>query len=238
MEAKDVEAAIKASNRDKVVCIATTHTHCLVMPATLGLSFGLISLVKTEVIQVAIIPDVADTLAQTATQQSTNPQAAHVESFSFEPEADDNPESFFLMQDELQPEHYHPTPMKTVLSKPIKLQSAKAVTVETVKIEQEDEPHMVPTTLSVAKKVNEKEGRLFFKSLFNSGGTSVMINKRVIPTDCEIFDYASKAFATTQGTFTSPDFVYLTDLALPEITLTRRIKKIKAYLFDAPNICY
>ncbi len=97
---------------------------------------------------------------------------------------------------------------------------------------------MVPTTLSVAKKVNEQTGRYFFKSLFDSGGTSVMINKRCLPTNCEIFEYAGKAFATTQGTFVSPGFVYLSDLALPEFTLTRRIKKIKAYLFDAPNVRY
>jgi hypothetical protein len=43
--------------------------------------------------------------------------------------------------------------------------------------------------LSVAKKANDKKGPSFFKSLFDSGGgTSVMINKRAIPKDCEIFD--------------------------------------------------
>jgi hypothetical protein len=36
------------------------------------------------------------------------------------------------------------------------------------------------------KKINDKEGRYFFKSLFNSGGTSVMVNKRAIPKDCKI----------------------------------------------------
>jgi hypothetical protein len=97
---------------------------------------------------------------------------------------------------------------------------------------------MVPTTLSVAKKVNEQTGRYFFKSLFDSGGTSVMINRRCLPTNCEIFEYDGKAFATTQGTFVSPGFVYLSDLALPDFTLTRRIKKIKAYLFDAPTVRY
>jgi hypothetical protein len=69
-------------------------------------------------------------------------------------------------------------------------------------------------------------------------GTSVIISKRALPNNYEIFKYDGKAFAITQGTFTSPDFVYLTDLALPEFTLTQRIKKIKAYLFNALNVQY
>jgi hypothetical protein len=97
---------------------------------------------------------------------------------------------------------------------------------------------MVPTTLSVAKKVNNLEGKYYFKSLFDSGGTSVMINKRALPSNCEIYIYRGTTFATTQGTFTSPGFVYLKDLAFPEFTLTHRIRKVKAFLFDAPNVCY
>jgi hypothetical protein len=42
----------------------------------------------------------------------------------------------------------------------------------------------------------------------------------------------------TQGTFTSPGFIHLMDLAFLEFTLTPRICKVKAYLFDAPNVRY
>jgi hypothetical protein len=145
-------------------------------------------------------------------------------------------ESFFLTQDELEPEHYQPNPVPTIHSKPIKLCSA----VDSMPaFEMVD---MAPTTLLVVKKINDKEGRYFFKSLFDSGDTSVMVNKRAtIPKDCEICEickYDGRAFATTQGSFTSPGFVYLTDLALPEFTLTRRIQKFKAYIFDAPYVRY
>jgi hypothetical protein len=84
--------------------------------------------------------------------------------------------------------------------------------------QQEAELDMVPTTLTVAKKVNGRDGRYFFKSLFDSGGTSVMINRKALPKDCEVFVEGSRNFTTTQGTFASPGFVYLTDLALPEFT--------------------
>jgi hypothetical protein len=97
---------------------------------------------------------------------------------------------------------------------------------------------MVPTTLSVAKKVNEKEGRYFSKSLFDSGGTSVMINKRALPHKCKVYEYSGARFATTQGTFISPSFVYLTDLSFPEFTITRRIHKVKAFVCDASNVRY
>jgi hypothetical protein len=65
-----------------------------------------------------------------------------------------------------------------------------------------------------------------------------MINKRALPPNCEVYEYHGAKFATTQGTFTSPGFVYLTDIAFPEFTLTGRIRKVKAYLFDAPNVRY
>jgi hypothetical protein len=65
-----------------------------------------------------------------------------------------------------------------------------------------------------------------------------MINKIVIPKDCEIFDYDGNAFATTQGTFTSPGYVSFSDLIMPGFTLTCRIKKIKVFVFDNPNIRY
>jgi hypothetical protein len=61
-----------------------------------------------------------------------------------------------------------------------------------------------------------------------------MINKRVIPTDCEIFAYDGRTFATTQGTFTSPGFVYLSDLALPKFTLTWRNRKSRLTFLMLP----
>jgi hypothetical protein len=88
-----------------------------------------------------------------------------------------NPESYYDTQDDLEIKHYQPTPVKTVISKPLKLRAKYPVTFEKVE-PAEDKLDMVPTTLSVARKVNGNEGRYFFKSLFDSGGTSVMINKR------------------------------------------------------------
>jgi hypothetical protein len=58
--------------------------------------------------------------------------------------------------------------------------------------------------LYVAKIFNNKEGQCSFKFLFDSGGTSVMINCWVLPTDCEVFAHSRQDFATTQGTFSSP----------------------------------
>jgi hypothetical protein len=167
------------------------------------------------------------------------------ESFCFQIETGEEEfckaESFFLTRDELKPEHYQTAPAHVIHPKPIKLHSAvhSNTVIETVDLKQEeDKLDMVPTTLSVVKKINDKEGRYFFKSLFDSGGTSVMVNKRAIPKDCEIYEYQGKPFASTQGSFLSPGFVYLTDLALPEFTLTWRIKKVKAYIFDAPHARY
>jgi len=46
------------------------------------------------------------------------------------------------------------------------------------------------------------------------------------------------SFKTTAGSFNSAEFVYLTSLSLPEFSFTRKVKKVKAYLFDAPDVEY
>ncbi len=46
------------------------------------------------------------------------------------------------------------------------------------------------------------------------------------------------SFKTTAGSFNSAEFVYPTSLSLPEFSFTCRVKKLKAYLFDAPEVEY
>jgi hypothetical protein len=45
-------------------------------------------------------------------------------------------------------------------------------------------------------------------------------------------------FKTTAGTFEASKFVYLSNISLPEFNYTCKIKRLKAFLFDAPNIEY
>ena len=65
-----------------------------------------------------------------------------------------------------------------------------------------------------------------------------MVQRRCLPTGCETFSNSMMSFKTTAGSFTSAEFVYLTSVSLPEFSLTRKVKKVKAYLFDAPDVEY
>ncbi len=97
---------------------------------------------------------------------------------------------------------------------------------------------LIPTILATAKQVNEVTGRFVFCSLLDHGGSHVMMQQRCLPARCETFQNESMSFKTTAGSFTSAEYVYLTSVSLPEFSFTRKVKKVKAYLFDLPEVEY
>lgn len=98
---------------------------------------------------------------------------------------------------------------------------------------------LVPSTIMTAKQISEVKGRYLFCALFDSGGSHVMVNKRVLPQTVEVFqDKATAPFVTTQGSFNSSGFVYLYNLSFPEFGITRTVQKVKAFVFDGPHVQY
>ena len=65
-----------------------------------------------------------------------------------------------------------------------------------------------------------------------------MINRRSLPRNCELFTDDNMQFNTTAGTFKSSQYVFLHDISLPEFSYTRKVSRVKAYLFDADNVEY
>ena len=95
----------------------------------------------------------------------------------------------------------------------------------------------IPYTLATAKGVNGRTpGKYVFKSLLDHGGSHTIVQRRCFRADTHIFDDKKMNFKTAMGTFTSAQYVYLDQVSLPEFSLTRRVKKVKAYLFDAPHV--
>ena len=97
---------------------------------------------------------------------------------------------------------------------------------------------MVPSTLSICRKINETEGKYYFKSLFDSGATEVMVKKAALPTYLQVFTTEEKGFITTQGRFTSAEYVYLNGISFPELSYSRQVKTVKAYIFHANEVRY
>jgi hypothetical protein len=54
-----------------------------------------------------------------------------------------------------------------------------------------------------------------------------MINKKALPKNREIFEINDKPFTTTQGTFNSPRFVYLTDSPCPSFLALKKSKRLR-----------
>ena len=118
--------------------------------------------------------------------------------YMFEPTFNDQetfvlnrPESFFEHCDELEVDHYD-AHVQTV--------SNQSTNIPKDHFEMsESHPDLIPTTLAVAKKINEVQGKFLFRSLLDHGGSHVMIQARSLPKDCEVFTQDNMNFTTTAG---------------------------------------
>ena len=161
----------------------------------------------------------------------------------------DNAESFFFedsYQAEFEPELYDDdsvADLPALIKPPIDDDSDSDDDDEPLVLDFEDNPdalrrgELVSSTVAVARKINEQAGKFLFRSLLDPGGSHVLVNQRSLPNDVETFE-ADFSFQTTAGSGNSSRYVYLHDIVLPEFSFTRNIKRIKAFVFDNPNVPY
>ena len=92
----------------------------------------------------------------------------------------------------------------------------------------------VPSTLLVARAMQNHESFLPMKVLFDSGGSSTMIHARCLPVGAapSLLPKKSK-FQTIAGAFDSSREVFLEDVVFPEFDKTKRVSGLKAFVFDA-----
>ncbi len=99
---------------------------------------------------------------------------------------------------------------------------------------------MVPQTIATARKINNQEGRFFFKTLFNSGATpEAMIKRSKLPSGITIYDLTPAVqFQTAQGRMTTTEFVVLSKISFPEFATNRHIGTLVAFIFDGLSVRY
>jgi hypothetical protein len=97
---------------------------------------------------------------------------------------------------------------------------------------------MVPSTIAMAKQVNDVKTKAIYKSLLDPGGSNVIIKRSALPKDVELFPVASQHFNTAAGGMNVTATVILHDVILPEFSYSRRIKTVKAFVFDNDSIPY
>jgi len=125
----------------------------------------------------------------------------------------EGPESFFIQVEELESQMYNGE-THTIASVDV----TKAYTIMDIKDDVENQD-LVPTTLAIARNINEHQGQYLFKSLLDHNGSHTMIQRRCIPESElieiawaqgaleEVFDNllqeAVKCFINVVGCFTS-----------------------------------
>jgi len=97
---------------------------------------------------------------------------------------------------------------------------------------------MIPTTLTIAKRINDVSGQFLFKSLLDPGGSHVLINKRALPKGAELFTSDQRKFNTTAGGLQAASHVFLHEIILPEFSYSRQVKTYQAFVFDNPTVPY
>ena len=98
---------------------------------------------------------------------------------------------------------------------------------------------LVPQTLALATEVNNCKGRFIFCALFDTGATPVLIRRGAIPKGTEIRVTPShNHIQTTMGTMQVREYVIISNIAFPEFLPTRKVKAMKALIFDDNNVKY
>jgi hypothetical protein len=104
-------------------------------------------------------------------------------------------------------------------------------------IPEDERAKMVSSTLAIIKQVNETKSNGIYKSLLDPGGSNVMVKRSSLPKGIELLP-TNQTFTTTATNMASQYMVYLHDVILPEFNYSRRIKTVKAYVFDNEEVKY
>ncbi len=89
------------------------------------------------------------------------------------------------------------------------------------------------------RRINDgkpQETELTVKSLFDHGGSHLIMQEQCVPPGTERFAQPVMEFKTAAGKMQSSSFIYLRDVRLPELNPHRKIKRVKCYIFDAPHV--
>lgn len=96
-----------------------------------------------------------------------------------------------------------------------------------------DPPDLAPTTISCCNKINDSTGKFYLKTLFDSGSTDSILSRSALPANTAIFKLTTPiTMATANGTYKCTDFAYLHNVMFPELSYSRKCKRIKVCIVD------
>ena len=87
-------------------------------------------------------------------------------------------------------------------------------------------------------KMNGIDTNFFGLCLFDSGSTSTLLNRRAIPPKVSLKKGKEQKFHTTQGSYSSSDFIVGNSIRFPEFTNSRAIPQLEFRIFDNPYSKY
>ena len=97
------------------------------------------------------------------------------------------------------------------------------------KEKEKEEIDIAPTTLTVAKQINNThQGRFHHETLSDSGATNNVITRNVLPKDVELFNVKTPIVMDTgNGPCACTKCVHVNDIMFPELSSIRKCKRKK-----------
>lgn len=107
--------------------------------------------------------------------------------------------------------------------------------VQPTKASLEAPKDVMPITLTIVKQVGDKKGQWLYRSLFDHGGSDVLVKKSKLPKDA-IIEPSNTNFSTASGALGILGSIQLKEVILPEFSFSRRIAVVKAFVFDNDDV--
>ncbi len=97
----------------------------------------------------------------------------------------------------------------------------------------------IPTTIIIPTTIQQLPNEKLLCGLFDTGGSTTLINRRVLPSGLQLKGNAPTFKATTAaGEVTMTEQVTLQNVLLPEFSRSFQLDAVQAYVFDAPQSQY
>ena len=86
--------------------------------------------------------------------------------------------------------------------------------------------------------INQKDVHAFGLCLFDSGASSTLINKRLIPNHIIPIKGRVQKVTTTQGTYQADEYAEIDKIYFPDFTASRQFENRGCMLFNSPQSRY
>ena len=97
---------------------------------------------------------------------------------------------------------------------------------------------LTPVTMMLPLRIHGKPNTRLLRVLLDSGGSSTIINRRILPKGCVPMTCKTFSTKTAAGPFTMNQRLTMKDITLPEFNTNVNIETLNVYVFNQPDCAY